>query len=49
MEKFTSDTFSQDAALGGEFLLGYHSQRLALWYGQGAAAENQDQPIDNNG
>ena len=31
MEMFKGDDFTNDGKLSGEFLLGYHCQRAALW------------------
>lgn len=42
--RFQSEDFTSDRALSGEFLLGYHCQRAALWQGAGPAATDE-QPI----
>ncbi len=36
---FQSDDFTNDSKLSGEFLLGYHCQRAALWTKQGPSPE----------
>lgn len=42
---FRSEDFTSDARLGGEFLLGYHCQRAALW----SKGEGQDQETHTRG
>lgn len=44
--RFTGTDFSNDRPLSGEFLLGYHCQRTALFTGNKAKAE--DQPTSEN-
>ena len=46
MVSFAGESFTQDAALGGEFLLGYHCQRQALRPDGSATAK--DDPTETN-
>lgn len=47
MEMFQTDEFLSDAPLSGEFLLGYHCQRNALWgRNAGATESSPTEPIN---
>lgn len=47
--KFQTSEFIDDSKLSGEFLLGYHCQRAALWASASEKKAAQDESIDEGG
>jgi CRISPR-associated protein Csd1 len=46
---FSGEDFINDSKLSGEFLLGYHCQRSALWNNTGAETEPEDSQSEAEG
>jgi CRISPR-associated protein Csd1 len=46
---FAGEDFVNDSKLSGEFLLGYHCQRSALWNKTGAETEPEDSKSEPEG
>ena len=47
-DMFNTDDFNSDAKLSGEFLLGYHCQRRALWAEKEKAADENGKPNNDD-